>query len=279
MDDLREALVDSLRGWCYAASGIANVVAIFLLLPILVIVPMSFTSDGILIFPPELFSTQWYTAIAEDPAWTSAFSTSIQLTLIGGAIATVTGASAALALHRRDGPSLTLTTWFLVPLVIPWIVYALGLNVFLDQVGVLGQSWAVAAGQAVLAFPLVFVTVSAGLGRLDPALPRAASSLGSRWTGVVGRIELPLVGASIVGGALFAAAYCFDEIVVALFVTNPGTQTLPVQIFQAARDSASPAIAAASTVVMVAAIVVFGSGSRLIARRQSPASPETGDPA
>lgn len=267
MDELRDALRGSLRGWRFAASGAAGVLGVFLLLPMAVIIPMSFTSQGILLFPPDLFSTQWYDLIRTDSAWTSAFRTSVQLTLIGAAIATVAGTLAALALHRRGGSSLGLTTWFLVPLVIPWIVYAIGLNRLYDEVGVLGAPWAVATGQAVLAFPLVFVTVAAGLGRVDPSLPRAARSLGSRWTDVVRRVEVPLVAASIAGGALFALAYCFDEIVVALFVTDPTTQTLPVQIFQVSRDSATPAIAAASTFVMVVAMVVFGVASRVVTRQ------------
>lgn len=266
MDDLNEALRDSLRRWCHAAGAVAALTALFLLLPVLIIVPMSFTHGTILVFPPDLFSTGWYETITQDPSWTNAFQTSFKLTLIGGTIATVTGTCAALALHRRSGQNLALTTWFLVPLVLPWIVYALGLNLLYGELGVLGEGWAVATGQAVLAFPLVFVTVSAGLARVDPALARAARSLGSPWPGVVARVEVPLVAASIAGATIFALAYCFDEIVVALFTVNPGGQTLPVQIFSAARDSASPAIAAASSVVMAVAIIAFGLGSWLIAR-------------
>jgi ABC-type spermidine/putrescine transport system permease subunit II len=232
----------------------------------LIIIPESFTKGSVLLFPPDLLSTEWYGEVLTAPEWTAATSSSFKLTLMGAAMATVTGTAAALALHRRPGRSLGLTTWFLVPLVVPWIVYALGLYLFLDEVGLLGQAWAVAAGQAVLAFPLVFITVSAGLAAVNPALPVAARSLGSRWTEVVRRIELPLVRASVMGGALFALAYCFDEIVVALFVTTPEIQTLPVQIFQTARDSASPAIAAVSTMVMAGVVAVFGAGSAVIAR-------------
>lgn len=261
-----EELRASLGPVRHAVTAMAWLIALFLALPILVIVPQSFTGTSLLTFPPDLFSTRWYDTITGDPAWRAAFSSSFQLTAIGAGIATVTGTSAALAMRRRAAGS-WLTTWFLVPLVIPWIVYALGVYLMLDQFRLIGQSWAVAAGQAMLAFPLVFVTVSAGLAAVDRALPRAARSLGSRWPGIVWRIELPLVGASIVAGGLFAVAFCFDEIVVALFVTSPDTQPLPVQIFQTARDSASPAIAAASTVVMGAAVVLLGAGSWVLGRR------------
>lgn len=265
--DLRDVLRDSLGAWRWASGAVALLVAAFLLLPILVIVPMSFTTDTILVFPPTLFSTQWYETLSSDPAWSSAFENSFRLTAIGATIATVTGTLAALGINRRAGANTVLRTSFLVPLVLPWIVYALGLNLFYDELGILGEGWAVAVGQAVLAFPLVFVTVSAGLARIDPALDRAARSLGSRWSEVVRRVELPLVSASIAGGAIFALAYCFDEPIVALFTVAPDGQTLPVQIFQAARDAASPAITAASTVVMAVAIIAFSLGSALIARR------------
>jgi ABC-type spermidine/putrescine transport system permease subunit II len=268
MEDVRFALRDALRGWHRVTTGVGMLLGVFLLLPVLVIVPLSFTSSGFPLFPPPLVSSRWYDLIATDPAWTSAFKSSLQLTWIGGAIATVAGTCAALALRRRPGTSLGLTTWFLVPLVIPWIVYAIGLYLVFDDLSLLGEPWAIAAGQAVLAFPLVFVTVSAGLGRIPDALPSAAASLGSRWYSVVRDVEVPLVRASIAGAALFALAHVFDETVVALFLTRADNQTLPVQIFQSTRDSLSPAIAAASTVVMTVAVLAFGTGSRLIAGRR-----------
>jgi putative spermidine/putrescine transport system permease protein len=268
MDDLRAALRDSLGRSRWALAALGAVVAAFLLLPVVLIVPQSFTTRGFLAFPPHLLSTRWYDTITSDPAWTNAFGSSLRLTAVGGAIATLTGTLAALAVRRRRGASSWLTTAFLVPLVIPQVVYAVGLYLMYQHLGVVGQGWAVAAGQAVLAFPVVFVTVSAALAATDPLLGRAAASLGDRWWRVATRVDVPLVRLSILAGGLFALALCFDEFVVALFTTSPENQTLPVQIYTEALSAVSPAIAAASTVVMAAAVVVYGLGSRLLAVRR-----------
>lgn len=267
MGELRTALRDSLGRWRAALVAAGVAIAAFLLLPVAIIVPQSFTSRGFLAFPPQLFSTRWYGTISSDPAWTSAFSSSFRLTAIGATVATLTGTLAALALRRRAGDSPWLTTAFLVPLVIPQVVYAVGLYVMYQHLDLVGRSWAVAMGQAVLGFPIVFVTVSAGLSAIDPALGRAAASLGDRWWRIAARVDVPLVRRSIIAGALFALALCFDEFVVALFTTSPENQTLPVQIYTAAQSAVSPAIAAASTVVMAAAVLAFGIGSRLLATR------------
>ncbi|MGH3358080.1 MAG: ABC transporter permease, partial [Nocardioidaceae bacterium] len=114
-----------------------------------------------------------------------------------------------------------------------------------------------ALGQATLAMPLVFVTVSAGLGAVDPALSRAAQSLGYRWPSVVRRVELPLVRRSVLSGAILAFAVCFDEAVLAFFLAPPSTQTLPVKIWTSASENVSPTIAAASAFVICFAVTLL----------------------
>jgi putative spermidine/putrescine transport system permease protein len=115
----------------------------------------------------------------------------------------------------------------------------------------------VAIGQAVLAFPLVFVIVSAGLAAIDPRITDAAATLGARWPMVVWKVELPLIKTSIIAAVLFAFSFTFDEVVMALLMSPPGNFTLPVQIFRAARESISPELSAASTYIVMMAIAVL----------------------
>jgi putative spermidine/putrescine transport system permease protein len=155
----------------------------------------------------------------------------------------------------------------LAPVVLPYIVYAFGLYLVFDDAGIVGSSiWPVVAGQATLAFPVAFIAVSAGLSTIDPAVYRAGASLGARWTTIVRLVELPLARRHIAGGALFAFAFCFDEVVVATFVGSPETPTLPAAIFSAARESVSPELAAVSTVVTLIALTTIAGLSFVLGR-------------
>jgi putative spermidine/putrescine transport system permease protein len=125
----------------------------------------------------------------------------------------------------------------------------------------------------VLATPIVFVAVSAGLAQVDPALSRTAASLGAKWPTIVWRVELPLLRGNIVAAALFAFAFSFDEVVISYFLNGPDNTTLPVELFVSTRDSLSPAIAAASTVVMLIALLLVaaaGAAMRILNRRTTP---------
>jgi ABC-type spermidine/putrescine transport system, permease component II len=126
-----------------------------------------------------------------------------------------------------------------------------------------------ALGQGTLAMPLVFVTVSAGLAAVDPNLSRAAASLGFRWPSIVWHVELPLVRRSVLAGGILAFAVCFDEAVLAYFLSPPGQQTLPTKIWTSASESASPTIAAASALVICLAITLLAVAAVLRPRRDT----------
>ncbi|MEJ7691303.1 MAG: ABC transporter permease subunit [Nocardioidaceae bacterium] len=176
-------------------------------------------------------------------------------------LATVAGTSAALAVRRLARGRRIVRTTLLAPIVMPQLVLALGLYLTYRSI-VGGTSLGVLTiGQATLAMPLVFVTVSAGLASVDPALSRAAQSLGYRWPSVVRRIELPLVRRSILSGAILAFAVCFDEAVLAYFLAPAGQQTIPVKIWSSANESVSPAIAAASALVICVAVTLLAAAA------------------
>lgn len=257
MDALRETFPRT-RGW-FTSAGI--LIGLFLLAPLATILPLAFTKSQYLVFPPELFSGQWFSEVLGDPAWQGAIRNSAQVAIGGALMATVAGTSAALAVRRLARGRRIVRTTLLAPIVMPQLVLALGLYLTYRSI-VGGTSLGVLTiGQATLAMPLVFVTVSAGLASVDPALSRAAQSLGYGWPSVIRRIELPLVRRSILSGAILAFAVCFDEAVLAYFLAPAGQQTIPVKIWSSANESVSPAIAAASALVICVAVTLLAAAA------------------
>jgi putative spermidine/putrescine transport system permease protein len=257
INDIGVRLQDAAGPWRRVGVLAGVLVACFLLLPIAVILPTSVTTSEFIDLPRHGISLRWFDQILHDPAWTGAFWLSVRLAFFAALIATVLGTAAALGLGRLRRGRAVLSGVMIAPLVLPYVVYALGLYNVLDDLAVaLDATWPIAVGQAVLAFPIVFVAVAGGLAGADPTLARAAESLGAGWPTVVWRVEIPPIRPNIAIAGLFAFTFCFDEVVVALFLSSPSSATLPVQIFTSARDSISPAIAAASTMVMGIALVV-----------------------
>jgi putative spermidine/putrescine transport system permease protein len=267
LDRTDQALRTAVGRWRHLFAGTSIVTALFLLLPIVVILPISFTKGEFLSWPPQGFSFRWYDEIVHDPVWTGAFWTSVRIAFFAATVATLAGTSAALALRRMpSGRASWLRTLFVAPVVLPYVVFALGLYNVFDDLRVIGATWPIVVGQAVLAFPIVFVVMSSALSSVGGALTRAASSLGARWPMIVWSVELPMVRLNMAAAFIFAFAFCFDEVVVALFLAGPATPTFPLQIFTSARESASPDIAAASTLVMSVALVSFALSGVLLRR-------------
>jgi ABC-type spermidine/putrescine transport system permease subunit II len=263
-------LAPSIGRWRPALVVVALLLAAFLLLPGAMIVVASLSRGEFLSFPPDGVSLRWYRELVSDPSWREALWTSLRIAAGGTLLATVGGTCAALGMTRLRGRGRALRSAFLAPMALPYIAYVLGLYKAFDGLGVLGASWPIMLGQGVLAFPIVFVTIDATLATVDPHIANAASSLGARWPMVVARIEVPLVLPSIVASALFAFSFCFDEVVIALFLSGPETVTFPIKIFSSAQDSVSPELAAASsavTVLVLAIAALFAVVLRRSARR------------
>ncbi|MFS8478194.1 MAG: ABC transporter permease [Micromonosporaceae bacterium] len=253
MDALRDALPRT-RRW-FTLAGV--LIGLFLLAPLAAILPLAFTTSRYLVFPPVGFTGQWFSVVLTDPAWQGSILNSARVAVTAAVLATVGGTSGALAVRRLSRGQQILRTTMLAPMVMPPLVLALGLYLTYKSIAGGTSLTVLTLGQATLAMPLVFVTVAAGLAAVDPALARAAQSLGHRWPSVVWRIELPLVSRSILSGAILAFAVCFDEAVLALFLVPPAQQTLPVKIWTSASENASPAIAAASALAICLAVTLL----------------------
>lgn len=255
--ELREAFRDAIGGYRVALIVLGALLAIFLLVPLVVIFPQAFSSGLFLKFPPPGFSISWFEQVSGDELWRGAFVRSLWTATAGALLATVSGTLAAIGLRRLGIGGRLLRTVFLAPLVMPQLVLAIGIFIARDDLGIGPSLWTLILGQTVLAFPVVVVIASAGLSAVDPALSRASASLGHPWPSTVWRIELPLVRRSVLSAFLLAFALCFDEAVLAFFLSPPGQATLPTQLWLASTEQASPAIAAVATIVMGFVVVLL----------------------
>jgi putative spermidine/putrescine transport system permease protein len=249
--------------------AIGAVLGFFLLLPMLIVVPTSWTGTQLMEFPPHGFSPQWYEALTEDDQWTGPLWITVQTSLAASLIALVMGTLAALGMRRliRARTGALLRSIFIMPLAIPYIAYALGVyQLFLELPDVSDTLLPFILAQSLIAFPLVYVVVAGGLARVDPALGRAAATMGARWPMIAWKIDLPLVRGSIFAGWLFAFTVCFDEATLALFLAPIDKTTLPQELYGAASESISPELSAVSVVITLLAVLVLTCGTLLTSR-------------
>jgi len=260
MNDLRSA-AGRARGPILA---IGAILGLFLLLPLLVVVPSSWTGSQLLEFPPQGFSLQWYEALTDDDTWTTPLWVTVQTSLAASLIALVMGTLAALGMRRlaRARTGALLRSMFIMPLAIPYIAYALGVYQLFLELPALGDTLLpFILAQSLIAFPLVYVVVAGGLARVDPSLGRAAATMGARWPMIAWKVELPLVRGSIFAGWLFAFTVCFDEATLALFLAPVDKTTLPQELYGAASESISPELSAVSVVITLLAVLVLTLGT------------------
>lgn len=240
-------------------------VLFFLIMPILVIVPLSFNAEpffsfteGMLSFQPEAYSLKWYAAIFTDPKWTLAIQNSFFIGICATVIATVLGTCAAVGLARDDMPARRLITALLLsPMIVPLIITAAGMFFFYADIGLAGSYLGIILAHAALGTPFVIITVTATLTGFDYALARAALNLGARPLQVFFDIIMPLIRPGVISGALFAFITSFDEVVVVLFMAGPGQRTIPRQMFSGLREQINPTILAVATLLILVSIALL----------------------
>ena len=234
-------------------------VAIWLVAPTFVVVPMSFNENKSLAFPPEGFSWMWYENFFTNPDWSSSFFNSLKVAVVTAIVATVVGTLAAFGLDRmKSRASGLLRALLITPMVVPGVVLAIGIYAVYLDAHLVGTMTGFVLAHTMLAVPFVIIAVSASLEVFDKRLETAATSLGaSRLTGFR-TITLPLIAPGILSGLLFAFVTSFDEIIVALFITSPYLKTLPVQIFSSITRDADPTVAAVGTILFAVTSLVIG---------------------
>lgn len=240
------------RLWYYGGRIVVGLVLAYLVLPILIIVPISFTSGNLLAFPMPGFSFRWYESLVEGSAWIDAARNSLIVGLSSTALSLVLGTSASLGLSRARFRLKPLVMAVLVsPMVFPIVIVAVAVYFLFVGLGLVGTYTGLILAHTALASPFVVICMLAALDGYDRNLGRAAASLGAGPVTVFRRVTLPMVFPGFASGALFAFATSFDEIVVALFIASPEQRTLPRQIFSGVREYVSPGIAAVATILVL----------------------------
>ena len=235
------------RWWLYLA---AILIALFLILPVLVVLPMSFSGSRYLDFPPKIWSTRWYDRFFTDIAWYSSMIVSLKLAVCTVLVATPIGAAAAKPIFKK------IYTFLLLPLMIPHIILAIGIFYAYARMGWLGSFGGILLAHVMMALPFVIVTVLSGLRSFDMTQEQVARTLGCTRLGAFFRVTLPQIQGSIVSGAIFAFVTSLDEVVVALFIASGENTTVTKVMFSSLRDEIDPTIAAVSALLIVGSVVL-----------------------
>lgn len=241
---------------------VATLVAIWLVAPSLIVIPLSFTDKASLVFPPTGWSWRWYESFFTNPQWTAALGNSLLIGLLVAALATVLGLLAALGLRQMANKKLIagLTFGLLSPMVVPGIVVAIGLYAVFLKAGLVGTLLGFVFAHTVLALPFTVVAITAGFAGFDSRLELAAMSLGANRFTTFMKVTLPNIVPGMISGALFAFVTSFDEVMLSLFIKSPYLNTLPVLMYSSVTRDTDPTLAAAATVILLitTALVVVG---------------------
>ena len=249
---------------------VAALVLLFLLAPLVVIVPLSFSAGSFLHFPLPGLSLRWYADFFTSDLWLPALKNSLIVGTGATLIATVLGTLAAFGFWRARFPGRRLLFALLLsPLVVPVVIVAVGVYFAFAKANLVDGYLGLTLAHAALGAPFVLVTVLSTLAGFDRNLLNAAASLGAPPWLAFRKVALPIIFPGVFSGALFAFATSFDEVVVALLLTGPGQRTLPRQMFAGINDNISLTITAAGTmlVLLAAVLLLVAEGLRRRAER------------
>ncbi|MEY9981522.1 putative spermidine/putrescine transport system permease protein [Bradyrhizobium yuanmingense] len=246
------------KGWRYLHRLICAAVLLFLIAPILVIIPLSFNSVPFFTYPMDGLSLRWYEEFFLTERWQGALHNSIFVASTVTLLSTLLGTLTAVGLSRPSFPCRAAVISLLIsPMVVPGVITAIAIYFFYADIGLLNSYAGLILAHTMLATPFVVVTVTAILMGFDTSLTRAAAGLGAPPITVFFKIILPLILPGLTSGALFAFITSFDEVVVALFVASPEQRTLPKVMYSGTREQISPTIIAAATVLILLSVVML----------------------
>jgi putative spermidine/putrescine transport system permease protein len=251
--------------WYYGFRLICALIFLFLILPILIIVPLSFNATDFFTFTPEMlaldpdgYSLRHYQRFLNEPNWQNALRNSLIIAPIATALATGIGTLAAIGLSQPHVPFRgTIMALLISPMIVPLIISAAGMYFFYSRIGLQGTYLGVILAHAALGTPFVIITVTATLVGFDRSLVRAAQNLGAGPLTTFLKVQMPLILPGVISGALFAFITSFDEVVVVLFVGSASQKTLPWQMFTGLREQISPTILAVATILVTLSILLL----------------------
>ena len=262
------ASVEARRGRRSPLSGAFATVAafdiIFLIVPILFIIPLSLTSAGYLVFPPPGLSLRWYHEFLGRPEWMASLLFSAEMSAAATVLTVVLGLAASIALVRARFPGKTAVyTIVLAPMIVPSVITAIAVYLFLARLNLAGGVPGMALGLTVVTLPLFIIIASATLQGVDERLEQAAVGLGADPVVAFLRVTLPLIAPGVISGALFAFLTAFDDLLIPLLLSGTNTLPLAVRIWTNLLTQLDPTIAAVSAFLTVVAVFVLSASALL----------------
>jgi putative spermidine/putrescine transport system permease protein len=253
------------RSWYYGFRILCGAIFLFLILPILVIIPLSFNAEpyftftpGMVALDPDAYSLRWYEDIINNEQWQHSTKNSIIVAFFATILATGLGTVAALGLSKPYMPFKAAIMGILIsPMIVPLIISAAGMFFFYSSVGLAQTLPGIILAHTALGTPFVVITVTATLTGFDQSLVRAANNLGATPTTTFFKIIMPLILPGVISGGLFAFITSFDEVVVVLFLAGFEQRTIPRQMFSGLREQISPTILAVATVLVTFSILLL----------------------
>ena len=248
--------------WHYTFRVICGAIFVFLITPILVVMPLSFNAEDFFTFTPEMlrfdpegYSLKHYRNFFTNSDWQQALKNSVLIAPVATLLSVGFGTLAAIGLSQPHVPFRRAIMAILIsPMIVPLIISAAGMYFFYSRLGLQGTYFGVVLAHAALGIPFVIITVTATLVGFDQSLTRAAANMGADPVTTFFRVQMPLILPGVISGGLFAFITSFDEVVVVLFVGSAGQKTLPWQMFIGLREQISPTILAVATILVVISI-------------------------
>ncbi len=239
-------------------------ILLYMLVPLAVVIGSSVSASEFLVFPPKGLSLRWYGEVLGSQKYLAAGWTSLQLAFVVTILAVVIGTPAAIAIYRlKFRGAEALGALFLSPLILPTLIFAIGLLMLFSIHGGGPSFVALAIGHLVICLPYVVRTVGAALAASSRDTEEAARVMGARLWQRYWFVVLPECRAGIAAGAFFAFNISFDDAVVALFLRAPGLDTLPLRIYGELEFSPDPSVAAVSTIMIGFTILTIFAIDRL----------------
>ena len=237
------------RLWLYC---LAVIIMCLLVIPTVIVIPMSFSDSQYLEFPPQTWSLRWYHEYLDTPRWMNATVTSFKVASLTMLVATPFGTMAAYGLFV-SGSRLGKMVFFMLmtPMIVPVILIAIGTFYVFGKLGLVNSILGLVLAHTVLSVPIVMIIITAALRTYDLNQERVAQSLGSTRLRAFFEITLPQLKFSILTAALLAFLTSFDEVIISIFLSGGGNSTLTKQMFSALRDYIDPTIAAISTLMIL----------------------------
>ncbi len=251
--------------WHYTFRVICGAIFVFLITPIIVVMPLSFNAQDFFTFTPEMlrfdpagYSLKHYEDFFTNSDWQNALRNSVMIAPMATLLSVSFGTLAAIGLSQPHVPGRQIIMALLIsPMIVPLIISAAGMYFFYSRIGLQGTYLGVVLAHAALGIPFVIITVTATLVGFDRSLTRAAANMGANSVTTFFRVQMPLILPGVISGGLFAFITSFDEVVVVLFVGSAGQKTLPWQMFTGLREQISPTILAVATILVVISILLL----------------------